>query len=98
MLFTQDKISLRGLSGKIINILQKNEKKESFPLCPVNIISSEHTHRVGESLTQSREKVHSMSINDILLQKSFSVEGYWRIGSHSMRLLHGQGREASEML
>ena len=72
--------------------------KESFPLCPVNIISSEYTHRVRESLTQSREKVHSMSKDDILLQKSFSVEGYWRIGSHSMRLLHGQGREASEML
>ena len=97
VLFTQNKISLGRFSGKIINT-KKWKERESFPLCPVHINSSKYTHRVGGPLTQSNEGVHSMSINEILLQKSFSVEGSWRVGSHSLRRPRGQGRETSEML
>lgn len=91
LLFIQRKFFSGNCQAKSSIAYKKEEREREgrFPLCPLSSISS-HTPTEWEFPLHSSQEGCPISINRILLQKSFSVEVSWR-GGHA---LHGGDREA----
>ena len=85
------KFHFRGWPGKTSIACQ--EKESNFSLCPRNVVPSKYTHGAGIPIMCNRQDHPSISKKNYL-QKSFSVEPFWREGNTLCVVLPwgGQGK------